>query len=226
MKIVGLAGGLASGKDTVAALFAEHSVKSIDADVISRELTADGNPAVADIIAHFDAATTQSIAKENGGIDRAKLRDIVFRDKQELKWLEDYLHPLIRDGIRDRIEDIASGTTRDNMQQEGDALADSDKSTYCLLIAPLLLETGLCKTCDKIIVIDVQLEQQIERACRRDQEAGMTRDIAEKIINSQLAQDAKLKLGDYILDNSGDESLLPAQVLAIHQQLIHSFAGS
>ncbi|MBE8182133.1 MAG: dephospho-CoA kinase [Candidatus Portiera sp.] len=206
MKIVGLAGGLASGKDTVAELFAERGIKAVDADIISRELTADGSPAVIDIVARFG----EGITKENGGIDRAKLRDLVFHNKQELDWLEKFLHPLIRDRIK----------------QEVQQLATASNNVYCLLIAPLLLETGLYKMCDKIIVIDVLMEQQVQRAQLRDQATGMTQDIATKIIKRQLPQDDKLKLADHILDNSGDVSHLKHQVEELHQQLINNFQAS
>ncbi len=204
MKIVGLAGGLASGKDTVAAIFAAQGIKNIDADVISRQLTAAGNPAVADIIAHFGDAVVPDNRSEDMALDRAKLREIVFNDKQELQWLEKFLHPLIREQIKQQVAEIAS---------EG-------ASAYCLLVAPLLLETGLHKLCDKIIVIDVLLEQQLKRAELRDQSAGMTRDTAEKIIKRQLPQGDKLQLADYVLDNSGKQEQLQQQVIELHARIL------
>lgn len=199
-KIVGLAGGLASGKDTVARHFAGLGIQGIDADVISRQLTADGNPAVADIIAHFG----DDIAKGDLSLNRAKLRKIVFNDKQELQWLEKFLHPLIREQIKQQVTEITN----------------AGSSPYCLLVAPLLLETGLYKLCDKIIVIDVLLEQQLKRAQLRDQAAGMTRDIAEKIIKRQLPQGDKLQLADYVLDNSGTEEQLQEQVVELHARIL------
>lgn len=213
MKIVGLAGGLASGKDTVAALFAKQGIKNIDADVISRQLTAAGNPAVADIIAHFgDAIVPDEISADANSLslDRAKLREIVFNDKEALEWLEKFLHPLIREQIKQQVAEIA---------KEG-------ASAYCLLVAPLLLETGLHKLCDKIIVIDVKLEQQLKRAQLRDQAAGMTRETAAKIIKRQLPQADKLKLADYVLDNSGKQEQLQQQVVELHARILQDIQTS
>lgn len=210
MNIVGIAGGLASGKDTVTALFTELGVKAIDADVISRELTADGSPAVTDIIAHFGEGIVKTNIKPTIGIDRAKLRDIVFHNKRELDWLEKFLHPLIRDEIKQKVKQFST----------------SGNNIYSLLVAPLLLETGLHKLCDKIIVIDVRLEQQIRRVQLRDQATGMTKDIATNIIKRQLPQDEKLKLADYILDNSGDKEQLQDQVVKLHNKITDSFQGN
>lgn len=193
--VVGLTGGLASGKDTAAKFFAELGFNIIDADVISRRLTKDGMETTATIIKHFG----QQVAQDNNGrkdysLDRTALRKLVFNDADALRWLEQLLHPLIRGRIKRRIA--------------------NSNHPYCLLVVPLLLEGDLHKLCNGgVVVVDAPIEQQIERACHRD---DITPELAKSIIQRQLSREERLKRADYVLDNSGTPEQLGKQVIKLH----------
>ena len=192
-KLIGLTGGLASGKDTAVKIFTELGMPSIDADVVSRQLTEPGTEATLGIIKHFG----EEIASDPNTIDRALLRQRVFGNPADLKWLEEHLHPRVREEVRNQLAAVTD--------------------PCCLLVVPLLLEGRLHKICDGgVIVVDIPVEMQVERACKRD---NISAELAESIIQRQMPRDEKLKRADYILDNSGDHEHLRAQVVKLHQQL-------
>ncbi|HNL31681.1 MAG TPA: dephospho-CoA kinase, partial [Pseudomonadales bacterium] len=144
MFVIGLTGGIGSGKSAVSDRFAQHGITIVDADVASRVVVEPGRPALTRIAEHFGAELITS----SGTLDRALLRSKVFSSEQERKWLEALLHPLIA-------EEIQSG------------LANS-RSPYTVLVSPLLLETTQHSYVDRILVVDVPVELQLRRTMARD----------------------------------------------------------
>ena len=133
MFVVGLTGGIGSGKSTVAEMFAALDVELVDADIAAREVVAPGTHALAEIAKHFGS----EILMTDGGLDRGALRQVIFNQEKEKHWLEELLHPLIRRWLTQKIS--------------------SCQTTYCLLVSPLLLETGQAELVDRILVVDVSI---------------------------------------------------------------------
>ena len=193
MLTIGLTGGIGSGKSAAADAFRALGINVVDADWAARVVVQPGQPALAEIAAHFGAG----ILLENGALDRAQLRGLVFEDARERAWLEALLHPLIR-------EEIVR------------ALADSS-SPYAILESPLLIESGQFRLVDRICVVDVPECLQVERASSRDRsDAAQIR----KIIAAQLPRNERLAKADDILDNSGDLAALQAQIEPLHQRYL------
>jgi dephospho-coA kinase len=176
MKIVGITGLIASGKSTLSSYIKNKGYKIVDADAISRDITKKDRIGYAKVIEEFG----RDILSSNGEIDRAKLSNIVFNDKNALKKLNDTLHPLIF--------------------QEIDRQLDSYKDEKILFLdAPLLFEAKLDKKCDEIILVVCDEEVQISRIQKRD---NKDYDSAKKIIDSQIAKEFKIEKSDYIIDNN------------------------
>ena len=174
--IVGLTGGIGSGKSAAADLFAAKGVELVDTDVLAREVVELGTPALAAIAEHFG----DEILGADGGLDRAKLRAIVFAQPAEKNWLEALLHPLIDELLRSRLA--------------------SFQSSYCLLVSPLLLETEQAAHVDRILVIDIDRQGQLQRTLRRD---GSSQATVEAIIDSQISREERLARADDIISNQG-----------------------
>ena len=174
--IVGLTGGIGSGKSAAADLFAAKGVELVDTDVLAREVVEPGTPALAAIAEHFG----DEILGADGGLDRAKLRAIVFAQPAEKNWLEALLHPLIDELLRSRLA--------------------SFQSSYCLLVSPLLLETEQAAHVDRILVIDIDRQGQLQRTLRRD---GSSQATVEAIIDSQITREERLARADDIISNQG-----------------------
>ena len=176
MKIVGITGLIASGKSTLSSYLKSQGYKIVDADAISRDITKKDRIGYAKVIEEFG----RDILSSNGEIDRAKLSNIVFNDKNALKKLNDTLHPLIF--------------------QEIDRQLDLYKDEKILFLdAPLLFEAKLDKKCDEIILVVCDEEVQISRIQKRDKKDY---DSAKKIIDSQIAKEFKIEKSDYIIDNN------------------------
>ncbi|MEC9191817.1 MAG: dephospho-CoA kinase [Pseudomonadota bacterium] len=193
MFVVGLTGGIGSGKSTVAGMFAALEIDLIDADVAAREVVAPGTTALAEIVEHFGP----DILMADGSLDRRGLRRIIFHQKQEKHWLETLLHPLIRRWLTQQISDR--------------------RSAYCLLISPLLLETGQAEMVDRILVVDVSVETQIARTLARD---GVEESTVRAIIAAQIGRNQRLEHGDDIIDNSLPLHTLRQRVETLHQQYL------
>ena len=193
MFVVGLTGGIGSGKSTVAGMFAALEIDLIDADVAAREVVAPGTTALAEIVEHFGP----DILMADGSLDRRKLRRVIFHQEQEKHWLETLLHPLIRRWLTQQISDR--------------------RSTYCLLISPLLLETGQAEMVDRILVVDVSVETQISRTLARD--GGEERTV-RAIIAAQIGRSQRLEHGDDIIDNELPVRSLRQRVEKLHQQYL------
>ncbi|WP_166254019.1 dephospho-CoA kinase [Marinobacter salicampi] len=196
--IVGLTGGIGSGKSTVARLFGEVGVHWVDADDVAREVVAPGMPALAQIAGHFG----DELISPDGSLDRAALRTLVFNDPAQRQWLESLLHPIIREELVRQL------------RPEGYSLP------YVLLVSPLLLETDQHTMTQRVIVIDVPVEVQIERTMSRDENP---RDQVERIIASQLPREERLARADEVVHNDRPRTEVAEEVQALHQRLVALF---
>ncbi len=188
--VVGLTGGIGSGKTTVANLFANHGITLVDADVIARDVVAIGSPGLAAITEHFGPQVLQN----DGSLNRAWLRQQIFADAVAKAWLNALLHPLIRQEI---------------LQQLSQA-----QSPYVLLVAPLLIENGLTALSDQVLVVDVQPETQIRRTSVRD---GVPAGQVEAILAAQCSREQRLAVATQLINNDVDHIDLAEQVAVLHE---------
>lgn len=192
--IVGLTGGIGSGKTTIANIFAEHGVSIVDADIVAREVVALGSPALSRIRQHFGANFIQA----DGQLDRALLRKQIFSNDADKLWLNELLHPLIRSQLVEQMK--------------------AAKSAYCLLVAPLLIENNLTALVSRVLVIDVSEATQVSRTTLRDNNSAAQ---VQAIIASQASRKTKQEHADDLLnndDNSFDE--LNDLVIKLHQKYL------
>ena len=191
--IIGLTGGIGSGKSEVSKRFAERGILIVDADVVAREVVAQGMPALTQIAAYFGA----DILDASGNLNRGKLRTIIFSDPAKKLWLEALLHPIINTEIRRQ-------------------LANSS-CDYSILASPLLLETQQFQLVDRILVIDVSEQLQIERAIHRDKnnEAQI-----KAIMQTQLTRQERCARATDIIKNHGSIDELDTQVEKLHQRYL------
>lgn len=174
--VLGVTGGIGAGKTAITNQLQVWGIEIVDADVIAREVVALGKPALAEITARFG----EDILLADGNLDRAKLRDIIFTEPSQKEWLNNLLHPIIRQSIID-------------------ALSQST-SAYVVLSAPLLFENGLQKYCDHTLLVDVPVEVQLARTSKRDNVDAAQ---VNAIIAAQMSRQEKRSLADDIIDNSG-----------------------
>ena len=187
--LVGLTGGIGSGKTAAADRLAAHDIAVVDADLASRAVVEPGMPALQEIAHHFGP----DVITAEGALDRRVLRHIVFADEQKRQWLQGLLHPLITDYL---LEHIRSAT-----------------SAYCVLVNPLLFETKQHGWCDRVLVIDVPEALQIERTMARD---SNTREQVENIMRAQADRASRLELADDVIVNDADLETLHARVDTLH----------
>lgn len=188
--IIGLTGGIGSGKSEVSRRFESLGILVIDADQIAREVVQPGQPALADIVAHFGS----DFVLPSGQLDRAKLRARIFSDQDAKAWLEQLLHPQINMLIRTRL------------QMAG--------SRYAILSSPLLLETKQHELVDRVLVVDTSELLQLERASQRDK---YSEDQVRRIMATQLSRTDRCSRANDIIQNHGDLSELDTQVNKLHQ---------
>lgn len=198
MAVIGLTGGIGSGKSTVARLFGDLGVHWVDADDVAREVVEPGTPALARIAEHFG----EGILTPEGALDRAQLRGIVFQEPEERVWLEGLLHPIIR-------EELIRQLNPENYQLP-----------YVLLVSPLLLETDQHELVDRIIVIDVPRDVQLERTMARDTNS---REQVERIIAAQMSREDRLARADEVIDNDRPLDDVTRQVRELHERLLVDF---
>ena len=191
--VVGVTGGIGSGKTQVTDLLASLGVTIVDADVVAREVVMPGSVALSEITAHFG----DNMLDAKGNLQRALLREIIFSDNQAKTWLEALLHPLIRSSIKQQLA-AASGA-------------------YAVLVSPLLLETDQQELVDELVVVDAEPQQQMDRASQRDSNAAAQ---IKAIMDKQLPRQERLDGADRVLDNSQSLSHLHEQVMQLHEQLI------
>ena len=199
MLLVGLTGGIASGKSTVSAMLAERGAQVIDADHIARQVVMPGTPAWCKIREHFGPG----VLHPDGQIDRQALADIVFADKTKLALLNEITHPAIFARIADRLE------------------AHHDQDVVVVLDAALLIEAGLAEGVDVVIVTSSPREIQVERLAAK----GVGERDASNRIAAQLAPEKRLAGADIVIDNSGSLEDLGRRVDEIWAQLQERLAG-
>ena len=187
---VGLTGGIGSGKTTVAELFALQGSGLVDTDEISHRLTAPAQPAIAEIARKFGP---QFVA-EDGSLDRARMRNLVFADRSARKDLEAILHPLIR--------------------KESTRQIQESTAPYVVVVVPLLIESGAYRgMIGRILVVDCEPETQVRRVMER---SGVSRNEVLSIIASQASRQQRLRKADDIIHNDDDLESLRAQVNPLH----------
>lgn len=192
--IVGLTGGIGSGKTTVANLFAELGIELVDADIVARQVVAPHSAGLKAIVAHFG----EEILTPTYELDRAKLRQRIFSQDSERQWLNQLLHPMIRETM---LQQVAAAN-----------------SAYVIMVVPLLFENGLDRLVSRTLVVDISPELQVSRTVLRD---AVEATQVNNIISSQWSRQDKLAKADDIIDNQGEISALQRQVLALHQRYLN-----
>lgn len=190
---VGLTGGIASGKSAVSARFEELGVAVIDTDTIARKIVQPGQQALEEVVSSFG----REILDESGKLRRRELRRRIFEDPHDKYLLESILHPRIAAEVRERLAGVTS--------------------PYCIIVIPLLAESGRYDWLDRVLVVDLPERQQIERLVSRD---GVTAQEAEASLASQASREDRLALADDVLDNSGAETELDSSVRLLHQKYL------
>lgn len=192
---VGLTGGIGSGKSTVAEEFVRLGVQQVDADIVARQVVAPGTEALDTIVQQFGNAVRSS----DGQLDRARLRQIVFSDEAAKTWLNQLLHPLIR---QEMLRQLSEAT-----------------SPYVLLVAPLLLENKLDQLVDTVLVVDVSEQTQITRTSERD---GSPIPLVQSIMAAQCSRQQRLARANYVISNEGSIEALQAKVAELHRNFLRS----
>lgn len=190
---VGLTGGIASGKTTVANLFAARGITVIDTDEIAREVMQPGQPALEQVVQAFGAV----ILDVDGGLDRRRMREIVFRDPAQRRRLESILHPL-----------ILTEMTRRSARAGG---------PYQIVVIPLLVEGALTDYVDRVLVVDCSPEIQLQRLRTRDAESL---EQARAMIAAQATREKRLAAGDDVVVNDGTLTELESQVEQLHRRYL------
>ena len=187
---VGLTGGIGSGKSTVAAEFVRLGIQQVDADIVARQVVEPGTAALEAIMQQFGEA----IRSSDGQLDRSRLRQIVFNDETAKNWLNQLLHPMIR---QEMLRQLAEAT-----------------SPYVLLVAPLLLENKLDQLVDTVLVVDVSEQTQINRTSVRD---GSSESLVQSIMAAQCSREERLARANQVISNEGSSDTLPAKVAELHR---------
>ncbi|WP_318487663.1 dephospho-CoA kinase [Photobacterium leiognathi] len=192
--VIGLTGGIGSGKTTVANLFADtYGIDIIDADIVAREVVKPNTFGLNAIIEKCG----KEILLEDGTLNRAKLRDAIFSQPELKTWLNNLLHPLIRE----------------KMQQD----INQSQSPYCLLVVPLMVENNLQTMTHRLLVVDVDEQLQIERTQQRD---NVSIEQIKNILASQASREQRLDAADDVITNNGDNKALVSQVEQLHLQYL------
>lgn len=188
---VGLTGGIASGKSTVAEKFSELGVPVIDADQVARDVVVPGSAGLAAVIAHFGTDFLQA----DGNLNRRRLREAIFTEPAQRQQLESLLHPLIHQGLAQWRAVLNAG--------------------YGLLMAPIMTEGGFDQHTDRILVVDVSRDTQKQRLMARD---DIDEILAEQMLNAQADRASRLAIADDVIDNSAPASNLQSQVEQLHRR--------
>lgn len=193
MLVIGVTGGIGSGKSAVTDRFAGHGIVVVDADLAARVVVEAGKPALSAIAEHFGEHFIQA----DGQLDRAELRKAVFADEAERKWLEQLTHPLIGEEITAQLE--------------------KSESAYTIFVSPLLIETPQHHLADRILLVDVPVEVQIERTMSRDDNDEAQ---VRAIIASQASREERLAKADDVISNDRDFAWLDSEVARLHQRYL------
>lgn len=192
--IIGLTGGIASGKTTIANLFQEHfSIDIVDADIIARQVVDIGTPGLSAVIEHFG----ENILQDDGHLNRGALRERIFADPIEKQWLNATLHPLINQKMTEQLKQV--------------------KSPYGLLVVPLLIENQLQSMVDRVLVVDVDEQTQISRTMARDK---VNEQQARAILAAQATRAERLATADDVIKNEAKNQQLLPQITELHQKYL------
>ena len=191
--VVGITGGIGSGKSAVTERFEKLGVTVVDADLAARVVVEPGRPALAAIAERFG----DSILLDDGNLDRAALRKTVFANEAERKWLEQLTHPLIGEEILQQLQ--------------------SANSAYAILSSPLLLETSQGDLTDLTVVVDVPEEVQIQRTMSRD---SNDEEQVRRIMAAQMPREQRLEKADIVIDNSRSLGELDDVVAELHKEFL------
>ncbi|MCP1317407.1 dephospho-CoA kinase [Vreelandella lionensis] len=195
--IIGVTGGIGSGKSTVARAFGDLGAGWVDADDVAREVVAPGEPALAAITERFG----EQVINEDGSLNRAALRQIVFDDPTQRAWLESVTHPRIRERLLAHLERLSA------------------TSPYVLLVSPLLFESGQDALVNRTLVVDVPEHEQISRTLARDK---VSETQVRAILAAQLPRDERLSRADDVIDNSQGLDFTRQQVSTLDQRYRNS----
>ncbi|WPO99311.1 dephospho-CoA kinase [Pseudomonas sp. HR96] len=187
--VLGLTGGIASGKSAAAARFAELGMHTVDADQAARWVVEPGRPALAEIAERYGPGILQA----DGSLDRGALRQVIFADPQQRRWVEGLLHPLVAKEIADS---LATAT-----------------SPYAVFVSPLMVESGQYRLAQRLLVIDVPETLQIERTLARD---SSSLEQVQAILKAQATREQRLSLADDVLVNDRDLAWLRSEVDRLH----------
>ena len=190
--VVGITGGIGCGKSSATDLLKKLNVDIVDADIIARKIVEPGKFALKKIVEYFGT----EILSPDGSLDRAQLRVIIFSKKEKKDWLEELLHPLIKDEIRAQIK--------------------SANSKYVVVSSALLLETRQKDLVDIVVVVDIPETLQIERTTLRD---GNSSELVKKIMDSQINRGERLSRADIVIDNSDSLDKLKLKIKELHSDL-------
>ena len=190
---IGVTGGIGCGKSAVTDYLSGKGIVIADADQAAKVIVEPGQPALKTIVNRFGS----QILLDDGTLNRRALRDIIFNDPEQRRWLEQLTHPLVIEKLR---QELATA-----------------QSPYVILVAPLLLEANLKGIVDRVLVIDTDPEQQIARTMARD---GVSRTQVESILQAQASRAQRLSMADDIIDNSGSLDALHQQLDALHQRYL------
>lgn len=199
MLIVGLTGGIGSGKTTVSSLFENLGVTVIDTDVVARELVHSNSSVLKELVDVFG----QTILYQDGSLDRKRLAQIVFQNKHKKQQLESILHPKIRIEVNNRIQSFK---------------ANAKPPPYVIVVIPLLLETGFTDLIDRILVVISDEKTRIDRVKHRD---GRSMDEIRSIINSQVSDERRISETDDIIENNDSFKDLESQILQLHKKYMN-----
>jgi dephospho-CoA kinase len=195
--IIGITGGIGSGKSAVTERFEHLGITVVDADLVARIVVEKGRPALKRIAEHFGS----SVIDADGNLDRAALRSIVFANEADRQWLEQLTHPLIGQEILDQLS--------------------QSKSAYTILSSPLLLETSQSDLADYTVVVDVPSELQLLRTMQRDNNDEAQ---VKRIMAAQLPREKRLERADIVIDNSRTLEELDTIIAELHAQFLQQSA--
>ena len=195
MFVLGITGGIGSGKTAVTDIFSELNIDVIDADIASRKAVEKGSSSLKEIEDHFGS----EIILNDGNLDRQKLREVIFDKEEEKDWLEKLLHPQILKIINSE-------------------LAES-RTSYTILVSPLLFETGQYKLCSRTLLVDVEEKLQIARASKRD---NVSEEQIKSIIEAQMPRSEKITLANDIVTNNGTLEDLRKEIISLHNNYLKS----
>ncbi|GAD91124.1 MULTISPECIES: dephospho-CoA kinase [Vibrio] len=192
--VIGITGGIGSGKTTVANHFHDnYHIDIVDADLVAREVVEPGSDGLQAIITQFGG----DIIHSDGTLNRVKLRELVFADPKNKAWIDQLLHPMIRQKMQLQLQ--------------------QSTSAYCLLVIPLMAENNLQSMADKVLVVDVSPETQIQRTLARD---GVSKEQVQAILKAQASREQRLAIADDIICNDGCSELLTEKIAQLHRKYL------